>query len=229
METSSNINDALRQPAGLGFSRQAVPRALIEEILDLARRAPSGVNTQPWNVFVLQGQARAALVASALARLPGLVATAAGRAAFWEQFNRHPGTADWPGQGPQTTGDRYLSAAMAADDAATTPVKLEPYFRLFDAPVGLMFTISRDLGYGSLLDYGMFLQNIALAARARGLHTRVQTGWKGLADTVLPSLGAPDDAMLVCGMALGYADASQAPTAMPVDAPPVASFITWHT
>ena len=229
METSSNINDALRQPAVEFFSQQAVPRALIEEILDLARRAPSGVNTQPWNVFVLQGQARTALVDSAVACLPGLVATAAGRAAFWEQFNRHPGTADWPGQGPQTTGDKSLSEAMAAADVATTRAGLERYFRLFDAPVGLMFTISRDLGFGSLLDYGMFLQNIALAARARGLLTRVQTGWKGLSDMVLPRLGAPDDVLLVCGMALGYPDASQAATAMPVEAPPVASFTTWHT
>ena len=228
METSRNINDVFREPASKGFSRQEVPRALIEEVLDLARRAPSGVNTQPWNVFVLQGQACAALVGLALAGLPGLVATTSGRAAFWEQFNRHPGTSDWPGQGPQTTGDSYLSAAMAADDAVTTQVKLEPYFRLFDAPVGLMFTISRDLGLGSLLDYGMFLQNIVLAARARGLGGCVQTGWKGLADMVLPSLGAPDDAMLVCGMALGYEDASVAPAAAIAEAPAVASFTTWH-
>ena len=202
---------------------------MIEEILDLARRAPSGVNTQPWNVFVLQGQARGALVACALARLPGLVATEPGRAAFWEQFNRHPGTADWPGQGPQKTGDRALSVAMAAADRATTQAGLERYFRFCDAPVGLMFTISRDLGFGSLLDYGMFLQNIALAARARGLHTRVQAGWKGLADMVLPRLGASDDALLVCGMALGYADTARASTTMPFDAPPVASFTTWHS
>ena len=229
METSNNVDEAFQQPASHGFSPQEVARALIEQILDLARRAPSGVNTQPWNVFVLQGQARVALVGAALASLPGLVATQPGRAAFWEQFNRHPGTAEWPGQGPQTTGDRYLSAAMAAADAATTQAELEPYFRFFDAPVGLMFTISRDLGFGSLLDYGMFLQNIALAARARGLHTRVQTGWKGLSDMVLPRLSAPVDALLVCGMALGYADASQAPTATPVDAPPAASFTTWHS
>lgn len=229
MDTSSNMNNVFLQPAVEFFSQQAVLRVQIEEILDLARRAPSGVNTQPWNVFVLQGQARARLVDAAFARLPDLVATTAGRAAFWEQFNRHPGTADWPGQGPQTTGDRYLSAAMAATDAATTQADLASYFRFFDAPVGLIFTISRDLGFGSLLDYGMFLQNIALAARARGLHTRVQTGWKGLAESVLSSLGAPDDAMVVCGMALGYADASRWPVAVAADAPPVAGFTTWHT
>jgi nitroreductase len=229
METSSNLNDIFRESAGAGFSRQDVPRALIEEILDLARRAPSGVNTQPWNVFVLQGQARAALVACALARLPELLATGLGRAAFWEQFNRHPGTAEWPGQGPQTTGDKHLSEALAAADTDATQAELQTYFRFCDAPTALMFTISRDLGFGSLLDYGMFLQNIALAGRARGLRTRVQAGWKGLSDSVLPRLGAPDDALLVCGMALGYADTSQASTAMRVDAPPVASFTTWHT
>jgi nitroreductase len=228
METSNNLNDIFREPAGAGFSRQEVPRVLIEEILDLARRAPSGVNTQPWNVFVLQGHALAGLVSSALASLPGLVATASGRAAFREQFDRHPGAAEWPGQGSQTTGDKYLSEAMAAADTDATHAALQTYFRFCDAPAGLMFTISRDLGFGSLLDYGMFLQNMVLAARARGLHTRVQAGWKGLSDLVLPRLGAPDDALLVCGMALGYADMSRASTALRVDAPPVASFTTWH-
>ncbi len=228
METLSNLNDIFREPAGAGFSQQEVPRALIEEVLDLARRAPSGVNTQPWNVFVLQGQARAALVASALASLPGLVATAAGRTAFREQFDRHPGTAEWPGPGSQRTGDKYLCEAIAAADTDAAHADLQTYFRFCDAPAGLMFTISRDLGFGSLLDYGMFLQTIALAARARGLHTRVQAGWKGLSDMVLPRLGAPDDALLVCGMALGYAHMSQASAAPRVDAPPVASFTTWH-
>ena len=212
------------------FLSQPVPRDSIERILDLARRAPSGVNAQPWNVFVLQGRARAALVGPATATVAGLVRNAASQAVFWEQFNRHPGTRDWPGQGPQRTGDGFLSAAMAAAslDPAKTQAELEHYFRFFDVPVGLMFTISRDLGFGSLLDYGMFLQNIVLAARVRGLHARIQTGWKGVADIVLPSLSALDDALLVCGMALGYADASQAPSDFQAALAPIANFITWH-
>jgi nitroreductase len=83
-------------------------------------------------------------------------------------------------------------------------------YRFFDAPVGLMFTIDRVMGRGSLLDYGMFLQTLMIAARARGLHTCPQAAWNGYASIVLPHIGAGADEMLVCGMAIGYAD-SQAP------------------
>lgn len=228
MAISNDLSDIFRDDTTRAFLAQSVPRELIEQILELARRAPSGVNTQPWQVFVVQGKTRLALVGSALEALPRLTGTVEGRTDFWQQFNRQPGTCAWPGEGPQQTGDHFLAAAMAATDEAKTTAELEPYFRFFDAPVGLIFVMSRDLGFGSLLDYGMFLQNIALAARARGLHTRIQTGWKGLADMVLPSLGAPEDAMLVCAMALGYADASVAPAVEPAEAPLVASFTTWH-
>jgi nitroreductase len=81
-------------------------------------------------------------------------------------------------------------------------------YRLFDAPVGLMFTIDRVLGRGSLLDYGMFLQSIMVSARGHGLHTCPQAAWNGFAKIILPHIGAGEEEMLVCGMALGYADPS---------------------
>ena len=230
MENHNPVDDAIRKTFSGGFSSQPVPRAAVEEILALARRAPSGVNTQPWNVFVLQGEARAALVGAATGAVPGLVTDSAIQSAFWERFNRRPGTSQWPAEGPPQAGDEFLSEAMLAipHDPVRAQADLARYFRFFDAPVGLMFTISRSLGSGSLLDYGMFLQTLTLAARARGLRSCVQTGWKGLADTVLAQLEAPDDALLVCGMALGYGDATQAPVSAPVDVPPAGSFITWH-
>lgn len=230
MENQNQVDDTILQTSRGGFTRQAVPRVLIEEVLSLARRAPSGVNTQPWNVFVLQGEARAKLVEAATCAVPGLVADANGQAAFWERFNRRPGTHNWPEEGPHQAGDECLSAAMLAipHDRVRAQADLEHYFRFFDAPVGLLFTISRGLGSGSLMDYGMFLQTLTLAAHARGLCTRVQTGWKGLADIVLARLDAAEDKLLVCGMAFGYGDAIQAPVNPPIDLPPVASFTTWH-
>ena len=79
-------------------------------------------------------------------------------------------------------------------------------FKFFDAPVGLMFTLDRVMGRGSLVDYGMFLQNLMVAARGHGLHTCPQAAWNGFASIILPHVGAGDHEMLVCGMALGYAD-----------------------
>ena len=79
-------------------------------------------------------------------------------------------------------------------------------YRFFDAPVGLMFTLDKIMGRGSLLDYGMFLQNIMVAARGEGVDTCPQAAWNDYAKLILPSIGAKENEMLVCGMALGYAD-----------------------
>ena len=100
-------------------------------------------------------------------------------------------------------------------------------YKFFDAPVGLMFTVSRDLGRGSLLDYGMFLQNIMVAARARGLHTCPQGAWNGFATIVKSHIGATADEMLVCGMALGYADESDKINVYRPPRVPTEAFTRW--
>ena len=100
-------------------------------------------------------------------------------------------------------------------------------YKFFDAPVGLMFTLDTVMGRGSLLDYGMFLQNIMLAARAHGLHTCPQAAWNGFANIILPHIGAGADEMLVCGMALGYADDSDIANTLRTPRETVASFTHW--
>ena len=100
-------------------------------------------------------------------------------------------------------------------------------FRFFDAPVGLMFTMDRVLGRGSLMDYGMFLQNVMVAARAHGLHTCPQAAWNGFARIILPHIGAGPDEMLVCGMSLGYADLQAPVNGFHTPREPAAAFTKW--
>jgi len=100
-------------------------------------------------------------------------------------------------------------------------------YRFFDAPVGLMFTIDRVMGRGSLLDYGMFLQNIMVAARARGLHTCPQAAWNGYASLILPHIGAGADEMMVCGMSLGYAAEAEPVNSFHTPRVPVSEFTHW--
>ena len=230
MENQTDVDTVFKDMPAAGFSDRPVPRSAIEQILDVARRAPSGVNTQPWNVFVLQGQARSALLQAGAGAVPGLLGDAACQTGFWRQFNLQPGTGGWSWAGEEPAQQAPLSRAIGAPVAARAQAQAEllRYFRFFDAPVGLMFTIHRSLDLGSVLDYGMFLQNITLAARARGLHSCLQTGWRGLADKVLPILGAGEDMLVLGGMALGYADSSQAPVQGPSRRPPAGSFTTWH-
>ncbi|RZI96630.1 MAG: nitroreductase [Haliea sp.] len=100
-------------------------------------------------------------------------------------------------------------------------------FRFFDAPVGLMFTVDKVMGQGSLLDYGMFIQNLMVAARGHGLHTCPQAAWNGFASIILPHIGAGDNEMIVCGLALGYADDSALINTYRTPRVPAADFTVW--
>jgi nitroreductase len=100
-------------------------------------------------------------------------------------------------------------------------------YRFFDAPVGLMFTLDKVMGRGSLVDYGMFLQTLMLSARGMGLHTCPQAAWNGFGSIILPHIGAGDNEMLVCGMALGYADTSEIVNTFRTPREPVESFTQW--
>ena len=100
-------------------------------------------------------------------------------------------------------------------------------FRFFDAPVGLMFTVDRVMGRGSLVDYGMFLQTLMLAARARGLHTCPQAAWNGFSKIVMPHIGAGEQEMLVCGMSLGYADTDDKVNTFHTPRVTVSEFTRW--
>ena len=83
------------------------------------------------------------------------------------------------------------------------------------------------MGLGSVLDYGMFVQNVMLAATARGLATCPQAAWNGFAKIILPHIGASDSEMLVCGMALGYADPNEPVNGSHTPREAVQRFTTW--
>jgi nitroreductase len=100
-------------------------------------------------------------------------------------------------------------------------------FRFFDAPVGLFFTIHKDLGTGSILDYGMFLQSVMISAQSHGLATCPQAAWNKFSKIIAPTIGAGEDEMLVCGMALGYADKSHKVNTFQTPRATVEEFTTW--
>lgn len=79
-------------------------------------------------------------------------------------------------------------------------------FQLFDAPVGLFFTVNKVMGIGSKMDIAMMMQNVMVAAKARGLDTCPQAAWNHFHSIVLGILGASSDEELVGAIALGYAD-----------------------
>ena len=101
-------------------------------------------------------------------------------------------------------------------------------YMFFDAPVGLIFTIDKAMEQGSWLDYGMFLENIMVAARGCGLHTCPQAAWVQYHRVVIDVLDIPDHEEIVCGMALGYEDEDAVENTLRTECEPVSGFATFH-
>ena len=205
------VDDAIRTRMSVrAFTPQAVAPELIRDILDLASRAPSGTNTQPWKIYVLRGASRDSLVDKVCAAHDALRADPALATEYREEYDYYPTqwVSPYIDRRRENGWGLYGLLGIGKGDKDKMHAQHQRNFRFFDAPVGLMFTLDRVMGRGSLVDYGMFLQTVMLAARERGLHTCPQAAWNGFAKLILPHIGAGPDEMLVCGMALGYADAS---------------------
>jgi len=211
------------------FLPTPVPRATLERLLEVARRAPSGTNTQPWKVYVLQGASRDALVRKVCAAHDAIYANPALAAEYREEYDYYPETwvSPYIDRRRENGWSLYGLLGIARGEKDKMHAQHQRNFRFFDAPVGLMFTLDRVMGRGSLVDYGMFLQNLMVAARAHGLHTCPQAAWNGFAKIIIPHIGAGPDEMLVCGMSLGYLDEGATVNAFHTPREPVASFTRW--
>ncbi|MDP2448453.1 MAG: nitroreductase [Polaromonas sp.] len=211
------------------FLPKAVPREMLEQLLAIASRAPSGTNTQPWKVYVLQGGSRDSLVGKVCAAHDAIRANPELAAQYKEEYDYYPEkwVSPYIDRRRENGWGLYGLLGIGKGDKDKMHVQHQRNYRFFDAPVGLMFTLDRVMGRGSLVDYGMFMQNIMVAARGHGLHTCPQAAWNGFAKIILPHIGAGDDEMLVCGMALGYADESALVNTFRTPRVGVQAFTTW--
>jgi len=202
------------------FLDKPVPRELIDKLLTIAGRAPSGSNIQPWKVWVLQGEAKTALSAELKAQHD------AGIEGEWP-YNYYPVKWREPYLGRRRACGfgLYAKVGIAKGDTSAMKAQHGRNFLFFDAPVGLIFTIDDDMELGSWLDYGMFLQSIMVAARAFGLETCPQAAFAPRHATIKKRLGIPDNETVVCGIALGYADWSNKVNEFTPDRVPLKDFV----
>ena len=228
--TSMTVAQAITSRMSVrAFTPQPVPREVISELLQTASRAPSGTNTQPWKVYVLQGASQAALVDKVCAAHDAIRAQPELAADYREAYDYYPEqwVSPYIDRRRENGWGLYGLLGIGKGDKDKMHAQHQRNFRFFDAPVGLMFTIDKVMGRGSLVDYGMFMQNLMVAARGRGLHTCPQAAWNGFAKIILPHIGAGADEMLVCGMALGYADESELVNTFHTPRVPVDEFTHW--
>jgi nitroreductase len=211
------------------FTSKTVEPALIKDILDLAARAPSGTNTRPWKVYVVQGSSRDTLVDKVCAAHEAMRSDPGLAAQYTEPYDYYPErwVSPYIDRRRENGWGLYGLLGITKGDKDLMHVQHQRNFRLFDAPVGLFFTLDRVMGRGSLLDYGMFMQNLMLAAQVRGLSTCPQAAWNSFHSIIMPLLGAGEQEMLVCGMALGYADLSAVVNQFETPRDPADDFTSW--
>ena len=222
-EQTAAVDEAIKTRHSLrAFLPTPVPRATVEEILEVASWAPSGTNTQPWQVHVLTGEA----LKRTAGRIQATYLDAEQNAAHKEEYAYYP--TEWRSpyidRRRKVGWDLYGLLGIAKTDKARMQHQHGRNFIFFDAPVGLFFTIDRVMQQGSWLDYGMFLQNIMVAARARGLHTCPQAAFTQFHRVIAEELQLGEEQMLVCGMSLGYADPAAVENSLVTERAPVAEF-----
>lgn len=223
-ESTAIVDEAITSRRSMRrFLPTPVPREVIEDILRVAARAPSGSNVQPWKVHVLTGASRQGLVDQIMAAYNDPA-----------QEGLHKGEYDY--YPPKWTSpyierrrkvglDLYGLLGIGKEEKARMHAQQGRNYQFFDAPVGLIFTIDRILGKGSWMDYGMFLQSIMIAARARGLDTCPQAAFGHYHRIVSPYLGLDAETeMVVVGMALGHADPQALDNTLLTEREPVSAF-----
>ncbi|MBN4665096.1 nitroreductase [Pandoraea nosoerga] len=199
------VDEAIRSRRSIrAYLPTPVPQDTVAEILSVASRAPSGSNIQPWQTYVLTGDALHRLTS----RLLDAFNDPAQRLMHQEEYAYYPRewTEPYQARRRKVGWDLYGLLGIGRADKDRMHGQHARNFRFFDAPVGMIFTIDRHLELGSWLDYGMFLQSVMVAARARGLDTCPQAAFATFHRIIAEQLHLPEARMVVCGMALGYAD-----------------------
>ena len=207
-----------------GFLPRPVPQALIERLLALAARAPSGTNVQPWHVHVLQGDALRRLSDALVAAHFADPQPSAPDYSYYPAQWRDPYLA----RRRKVGWDLYGLLGIAKGDHAATRRQHGRNYTFFGAPVGLIITLDRDMGQGAFMDTGMFLQGLMIAARAHGLDTCPQAAFIPYAPIIRAQLGLGYDQLVACGMALGYADPDEPANQLVTERESVASFATFR-
>ena len=218
-----NIIDAITgRSSTRAFTNQSVDKKIVESILDAARWAPSGVNTQPWQVVVITGKTKQTLGDAFIA-------------ARERSEKPNPDYSYYPSSWQEPYKSRRYACGMAlygALEIEKRDIEKRKHawnrnYHFFGAPIGLMFLFDQHLGSGSMMDYGMFLQNIMLAAQEYNLATCPQAAMAEFPNIVRDTLQLPASKHIICGMALGYPDKQAPINQYRTTREPVESFTSW--
>ena len=221
VETGLTVEEAIRGRQSIrAYLDQPVPRDVITRILETSGRAPSGSNIQPWKVWVIEGAPLQQLTSEILAAYD---TNGEGQ----REYNYYPQTWREPYQARRRAcgWGLYSTLGITRADKSGMHAQRRQNFNFFGAPMGLVFTIDRDLETGSWLDCGMFIQTVMIAARQFGLETCPQAAFANFQEIIRRRFAVPETEMVICGMAIGYPDRDAKVNTFRTEREPVASYV----
>jgi len=219
------VSDAINSRRSMRvFKPDPVPLEDIEWMLTTASRAASNGNLQPWKVHVTAGETRRRLSATILAAIDA----------------GEPDTREYdvyPKVFPQVYDTRrktvgkqlYTLLGVMRGDEAGMNRQFRKNYDFFGAPVGLILCIDRGMGNGQWVDLGIFLDNLMLLAREKGLHTCAQAAFGRYQRVIRRELSLPEGQLVLCGLAVGYADPDEVPNNLITERAPLQDWVVWHS
>jgi nitroreductase len=185
------------------FVDKEVPIEVINAIIEQAKTAPSGVNSQPWQIAVVTGDSKTKLCDKMEK------AFRAGKKGAMD-YDYYP--TEWVDVYKERRKAcgllMYSTLEISREDKQKQLDQWALNYQAFGAPVILLFFIDKVMEKGSYMDYGMFLQSIMLSAVEHGLATCPQAALGEYPEIVREELCYSQDKVLLCGIAIGYEDKS---------------------
>jgi nitroreductase len=193
-----------------------VPRELVDQALELAIRAPSNSNVQPWHLRLVSGAARESLVAALLDEASSKPPVVPELPELFAHLRRELGA------------KVYGSMGITRDDAEGRRIAVLRNWEFFRAPLAGIVCMHRDLHYVDSLGVGMFLQTFLLALTAHGLGTCVQVSIAGYPEIVREQLSISDEYAILCGLAIGHPDPTFPANNLRTDRNPIEHNVVFH-
>ncbi len=198
----ATVSEAIKKRhSARAFLDKDVDIEIVKNIIEIAKQSPSGVNTQPWNIYVLSGDARNKLVDEATSRYDQ------GKMDGQEYLVYPKEMPDWYKERRRGVGwAMYGALGIEKGDTEKMMAQGRKNYEFFGAPVGIFVTVKNCVGPNGWGHVGHFIQNICLLAIENGLATCLQEAWAELPKLLREHINYPDDETLWCGIALGYED-----------------------
>ena len=223
-DVSEIVDDVIRTRKSVrSFLPTPIPHQTVLDMIEVAGRAPSGSNIQPWKVYVLEGAAKKRLSYAVKA----VFNDPAARSLYRPEYIYYPKNWVEPflSRRRKVGFDLYKLVGIARGEHQKMHEQHAKNFDFFGAPTVLFFSIPRMMEQGSWLDYGMFLQNILIAANARGIGSCPQAAFISYHKIVAEHLSFADDEQLVCCISLGYENTHAPENQLQTERIPVQEFV----